>query len=65
MIRKMTLIALIVLVFVAAFTVSDTGIGLILGDPTGISLLFGERVALGIPWDAEDNDFGVGARIHV
>lgn len=33
---------------------ADTGVGIIVGDPTGISALFGERVAMGVAWDIDD-----------
>jgi hypothetical protein len=33
---------------------ADTGVGVILGDPTGLSLLFGNRVAIGAAWDIDN-----------
>jgi hypothetical protein len=37
-----------------AIAPADTGIGLIVGDPTGISASFYDRVAVGAAWDIDD-----------
>lgn len=53
---------------VAATGVADTGVGVILGVPTGISMLFPERVAPGvrtIPATTPDVDAGLGVRVHI
>lgn len=33
---------------------ADTGAGIILGDPTGLSVLIEDRLALGVAWDVDD-----------
>lgn len=51
---------LIILLVVLCFSVplaasADTGVGIILGDPTGLSLLLEERIALGLAWDLSNH----------
>ena len=49
------IIALIVLAMVisTATVAADTGVGVILGDPTGVSALFGNRVAVAAAWSLD------------
>jgi hypothetical protein len=50
--RIIVLILLVVMVSVGTVT-ADTGAGVILGDPTGISVLFGNRVAAAAAWSLD------------
>ncbi|MFP4300602.1 MAG: hypothetical protein ACLFQZ_01115 [Spirochaetaceae bacterium] len=54
MMRKTLTILTILLAITAVTAFADTGVGVILGDPSGISLLFSERVALGVGWDVSN-----------
>lgn len=45
---------LIVLTLPAALS-ADTGAGVVLGDPTGVSLLFDERIAVAAAWDVSQH----------
>lgn len=73
MTRKTVTIVLVLLALTAVTAFADTGPGVILGDPTGISLLFSERVALGelvpgiqlLPATGVDVDTGIGIRFHL
>ena len=51
--RKRFVVILLLLCLIIPFASADVGVGIILGDPTGISALFNERVALGVAWDVE------------
>jgi hypothetical protein len=49
--KKILLLVVLLAVSAGVGTVSaDIGLGIILGDPTGISLLIEERIALGAAW---------------
>lgn len=48
--KKIIVVLLLVLVVSVGTVTADTGVGVILGDPTGISALFGNRVAVAAAW---------------
>jgi hypothetical protein len=50
--RRLTLV-LLLLCLIVPLASADVGVGIIIGDPTGISALFNEKVALGVAWDLE------------
>ncbi|MEX2443388.1 MAG: hypothetical protein WD492_07275 [Alkalispirochaeta sp.] len=51
--KKILLLLLLVLVISVGTVAADTGVGVILGDPTGVSVLFGNRVALAAAWSLD------------
>jgi hypothetical protein len=54
--KSLFIVVLIALCVVLPFAASaDTGIGIIVGDPTGVSLLFNERIAMGLAWDLSNH----------
>ncbi|TVR68589.1 MAG: hypothetical protein EA427_10030 [Spirochaetaceae bacterium] len=56
--RTITLF-LCILAFNTVHVAADVGVGIILGSPTGLSALFGNRVALAAAWDLQSE------RMHV
>jgi hypothetical protein len=49
------IVFLLVLLPCSLFAESDNGVGIILGDPTGISLAFNQRIVLGLAWDLSNH----------
>ena len=49
--KKRISVVLALALFASASAVADTGVGIIVGNPTGVSVLFEERVALGVAWN--------------
>ena len=50
--KRMSLVILLVIALgLPAALSADTGAGVVLGDPTGVSLLFEERIAVAAAWD--------------
>ncbi|MFW5694441.1 MAG: hypothetical protein ACOCYB_04685 [Alkalispirochaeta sp.] len=51
--KKLIVLIILVLVISAGTVTADTGVGVILGDPTGVSALFGNRVAVAAAWSLD------------
>ncbi|MFO8042154.1 MAG: hypothetical protein R6U25_03030 [Alkalispirochaeta sp.] len=51
--KKILILLILVLVVSVGTVAADTGVGVILGDPTGISALFGNRVAVAAAWSLD------------
>ncbi|MFW6250676.1 MAG: hypothetical protein ACOC47_06170 [Alkalispirochaetaceae bacterium] len=52
--KRLLIIAIILLAFLPLTLSADTGVGIILGDPTGFSILLEDRLAFGVAWDVDD-----------
>ena len=49
--KRRIVVGVALVLFATVSAVADTGVGIIVGNPTGVSVLFGERVALGVAWN--------------
>ena len=53
--RVLILFLVLFALFLPAALSADTGAGVVLGDPTGVSLLFDERIAVAAAWDVSQH----------